>query len=133
MGLFRKKKQPAPVPVMVEVEPEKPKTYRLESNHNLTANNVKVGVPEDGLRVKDVYLWEDEKTIRGMKGNDVIFEVSSRSKAYKELLPRVRRKVNISIREREGDYGKYYRMRVDFDGTQKEYDEVIARHEAEDK
>ena len=83
---------------------------------NLTEKNIKAEVPADGhLYVRDVYLWEEDGTVKGLVGDDVIFEVTKRSKTYKELEPFFRRKSKaIALDRRTGSYGDYYRMTVIF-------------------
>lgn len=105
MGLFDKFKKKAEPADELPVEKV---TYR--NFVNLTAKNVKIAI-DDETYVEKVYLWEDDKTIKGMQGENVIFEVTSRSKAYGELKPFARRKLkHITLYKRQGDYGDYYRM-----------------------
>lgn len=113
MGLLDKIKQK----VAREPEPEVTVKWTVREYVNLTEKNVKVKVPEDGhLYVKGVYLWEEDGAVKGLVGDDVIFEVTKRSKAYKELEPYFRRKSKaIVLDRRTGDYGDYYRMGVIFD------------------
>ena len=100
-----------------ESEPEIVLEKTLREYVNLTEKNVKVDVPDDGhLYVKNVYLWEEDGTVKGLVGEDVIFEATKRSKAYKELEPFFRKKSKaISLDRRTGGYGDYYRMTVIFD------------------
>lgn len=113
MGLFSKRQtEPAP-------EPEQ--TVTVTDYVNLTAKNVKVAVPKDELYVAGVYLWEEDGLIRALKGDDVIFEVSKRSKAYKELEPFARTKLkHVVLYKRNGDYGEYYRAGFARETTHKE-------------
>lgn len=138
-GLFGKKKE-KPVPEENIHEPDEPvaeEVFRLMTEQgskyhfpekgeepdmliecwvNLTEKNVKVDVPEEGLNIKNVYMWEDEKTIRGLVGDKEIFEVTSRSKAFSELKPAGRHKAySVLFLQRSGDYGKYYRVRFRFE------------------
>lgn len=137
MGLFDglKKKAAAPVPDPIVEPAAKPDqdsedlkwhwpekgysgdTIRIVQRVNLTEKNVKVEVPgEEGLYIKGAYLWEEDGTVRALDGDDVIFEVTKRSKAYKELENYFRhRAANITIYERTGDYGKFYRANLKFD------------------
>ena len=113
MGLFdglKKKAKEAPDPEVVVEKTEREYV-------NLTEKNVKAEIPEDGhLYVRDVYIWEEAGTVKGLVGDDVIFEVTSRSKAYKTLEPFFRRKSKaIALDRRTGDYGDYYRMTVIFE------------------
>ena len=103
--------------------------WTINETFNLTEKMVKVDVPfrirvegvpleagKDYYTEKDIYLWEEDGLIRAMKGQKVIFEVTKRSKAYKEMLKYARRKASrLSIWEEVGDYGKYYRARLHFD------------------
>ena len=100
--------------------PEEDKTdglTRIVQPVNMTDKNVKVDVPDDeGLYVSGVYLWEEDGMVRGLKGDEVIFEVTKRSKAYKELEPYFKHKsAGTTIYKRHGDYGDYYRVLVKFD------------------
>ena len=119
------KADPAPKP---EIEPAELKwhwpekgytcdTVRIVQGVNLTEKNVKVEVPdENGLYVKGAYLWEEDGKVRALDGDDVIFEVTKRSKAYRELEDYFRhRTANITIYKRTGDYGDYYRANLKFD------------------
>ena len=137
MGLFDglKKKAAAPVPDPIvepaakpDQDPEDLKwhwpekgysgdTVRIVQRVNLTEKNMRVDVPEDnGLFIKGVYLWEEDGTVRALDGDDVIFEVTKRSKAYKELEDYFRhRAANITIYKRTGEYGIYYRANLKFD------------------
>ena len=137
MGLFDglKKKASDPVPeatvepvgkpdldtVMVKWHwPEKDsneETVVIADYVNLTEKNVKVEVPEEeGLYVKGVYLWEEDGLIRGLNGDDVIFEVTKRSKAYRELEQYLRHRAkSVTLYKRTGDYGPYYRTLIKFD------------------
>lgn len=83
---------------------------------NMTPKMINVPVPDtdSGLEVNSVYLWEEEKSIKGLVGDDVIFEAGSRSKAFKELLEYARCKPNVTITEKQGDYGTYYWVRLRF-------------------
>jgi len=83
---------------------------------NLPENTVKVDVPQDddGLFIKRIYLREEEGKIIGLQGDDVIFEVGKRSKAYKEMLPFARHSCSVALRIRESAYGKYYWARMKF-------------------
>ncbi len=92
-------------------------TVRIVQRVNLTEKNVKVEVPEEnGLYVKGVYLWEEDGKVRALDGDDVIFEVTKRSKSYRELEEFFRhRTANITIYKRTGDYGDYYRANLKFD------------------
>lgn len=84
-------------------------------NVNLTPKMVRTAVPdtEKGVEIKNVYLWDEEKSIKGLVGDDVIFEVGNRSKAFKELSEYTRHKWNVRITERQGDYGIYYWVRLE--------------------
>lgn len=92
-------------------------TVRIVQRVNLTEKNVKVEVPEEnGYFVKGGYLWEEDGTVRALDGDDVIFEVTKRSKAYKELEEYFRhRAANITIYKRTGEYGVFYRANLKFD------------------
>ena len=139
MGLFsRKKKEPAPEPAPVEArtprvpdpneivelggfkfyfaKPEDETDQRWTQDVNMTTKMVKVDVPEgdEGLYLKRVYLYEDGGKILGKQGDDVVFEVTKRSKAYNEMLPFVRQRAGVSIYNRDGDYGRYYNVRLKF-------------------
>ena len=132
-GLKKKAADPVPEPTakpaeIPDQEPEAIKwhwpekgysgeTVRIVQKVNLTEKNVKVDVPEeDGLFIKGCYLWEEDGTVRALDGDDVIFEVTKRSKAYKELEEYFRhRAANITIYKRTGEYGTFYRANLKFD------------------
>lgn len=90
---------------------------RIVQSVNMTEKNVKVDVPDEkGAHFSGVYLWEEDGKVRGLKGDDVIFEVTKRSKAYKELEPYFRHKsAGTTLYKRHGDYGDYYKVLVKFD------------------
>ena len=127
MGLFDKFKKAMTEPIgearKPETVPEEPRTVGLNVTTNLSEKSVKIDVPdgEEGTLVKGVYLWEDENEIRGMKGDDVIFVVNKRSKAFGELAKVVRKKSDyIVLKKCTGDYGPYYRLRVKTEVTREE-------------
>lgn len=97
-------------------KPEDKTTQGYSINVNMTEKMVKVDVPEgeEGLYISGVYLWEDEGKILGKQGENIVFEVSKRSKAYEEILPFARQKGAITIYNRTGDYGRYYRVHLRF-------------------
>lgn len=119
--------------VFLPKEGDEPDTEIYQSV-NLTEKMVKIDVPyrerredarpEEGLdyvALQNVYLWEEEGLIRGMQGDDVVFEVTKRSKSYGELLPYVRHKAKrVSIWQETSSYGKYYRARLWFDAVRAE-------------
>lgn len=115
MGIFSKKPKPAPVAAEQVVT----KTEHM----NLTVKNVKVEVSDDteGLYVPGVYIWEDDKLIRGLNGNEVLFEVGPRSKAFGQLQKYARSNVkHIQLRKREGEYGPYYDLAIAVETTHDE-------------
>lgn len=91
---------------------------------NLTEKNVKVQVTnegDDGQCFNGGYVWEGENLIQVKQGETVLFEVTPRSKAYKELAPLARKKLRyVVIKEKTSDYGKYYRARLKYDATREE-------------
>ena len=98
---------------------------------NLTEKAVLIDVPHrdregveyleegiDFLKFEDVDLWEQDGVIRGLYEGEVLFEISKRSKAYKELLRYVGRKAKkFTIWEESSAYGKYYQARLWFDAV----------------
>lgn len=120
MGLYKKREaQPAPE----QKEILKTDLVGLNVKVNLTENSVKIDVPdgEEGTLVKGVYLWEEDGIIRGLKGDQTIFEVNKRSKAYKELEPLTRKKTQyIVLKKAQSDYGIYYRLTVKMEMTREE-------------
>ena len=124
MGLFdfRKKKAPDPEPAPA-YEPKPTDTVGVTTTANLTEKAVKIEVADDdeGTLVKGVYIWEDEGVIRGLKGEEIIFEVTKRSKAYQELEHLARKKAAyIVLKKCHGDYGVYYRLKVKTEATREE-------------
>ena len=116
MGLFDKMRK-VTAEETAEMDPKQDDgMVRVNEYVNLTEKMVKVDVdPEHGTMVKGVYIWEDDEkgTIRGLIGEDVIFEVGKRSKAYGELKKLARTKTEyVNFRQRESDYGVYYRMQI---------------------
>lgn len=82
---------------------------------NLSKNNVKVKV-DDSEVIGNVYLWHEEGIVRGLRGDETIFEITNRSKAYEEIIPYIKRKAkNVTITKRTGDYGEYYRVSIKFE------------------
>ena len=120
MGLFkRKEKEPAPEERVIRPTD----LVGVGIDANLTENAVKVSVPDDeeGLLIKNVYLWQEDDTIKGLQGDKVVFEVSKRSKAYKDLEPVARKKTSyITLKKKKGDYGIYYRLRAKVEMTREE-------------
>ena len=119
MGLFRRKsKDPEPVKVETEVE-EALEVKFIEYDETwvtVTAKNLKT-TAFDGDRAyfSGGYIWEDEKLIKVRVGDEVLFEMTPRSKDFKTLQEIARRKAHdVTIYRREGEYGTYYRARVRF-------------------
>lgn len=81
---------------------------------NLTEKNVKAKIGDIAFtEFKDCYIWEEEKLLKGIQGDKVVFEITSRSKAYKELQPYARQKAEaVRINRETGDYGDYYRAHI---------------------
>lgn len=81
----------------------------------LNEKNVKCKV-KDNQSFDNVYIWEEEKSVRALIGDKILFEVTNRHKAYKELKPFFRMKARfVRFEEKEGEYGKFYKTRVMFD------------------
>lgn len=89
---------------------------------NLTEKNVKVEVPDDEkLYIKGGYIWEDEKLIKVVVGDDVIFEVTPRSKAFGKIKPYARRKLErVTLKKYQGDYGIFYVANLKIEMTREE-------------
>lgn len=132
MGLFDRLKKAATEPIGGQKkEPEKrngvadpDEIVGMTTYVNLTAKNVMVEVTnegDDGQCFNGGYVWVEDNLIQVKQGEKVLFEVTPRSKAYKELAPLARRKLRyVVIKEQDGDYGKYYRARLKYDATREE-------------
>lgn len=117
MGLFDKllgkKEEPAKAPAKAEKElPELETTWV-----NITGKQLKIPVESKAngsAYIKGGYLWEEEKLIKLLDGNnEVIFEVTPRSKTFKELQPLTRTKLwDVTVYQKQGDYGEYFRVRI---------------------
>lgn len=97
-------------------ESEDEETVEWSIGVNLTEKAVKAIVPEEtGLNLKDVDLKEEDGHIIAEKNGRVVFDVTKRSKAYKELEEVTgHRAKSMYIYGREGDYGLYYRTKLYF-------------------
>ena len=71
--------------------------------------------PLDDDMFYNVQLKKNGDKITATKGNETIFEVDKRSKAYKEIEPYTGHKAHfITIKQKEGQYGTFYRVRLVF-------------------
>lgn len=137
MGLFDafKKKKETTVPDVVVinnteyVEDERFKN-RYFSEINLTEKNVKVEFDEDEKLFKGTcYLQSMNGNIQACVEGKLIFEVSKRSKAYKELEPFIDRNVwYIVLTKKHGDYGLWYRALIKHQLSKEEAQEILKKY-----
>ena len=128
MGLFDKLfKKKEEVPVQEEV----PEMFqnRFYQDFNLTEKNVKIEFEEEEKVIKH-YCFLQEKDGKIQFGGELftlIFEVTSRSKVYKELKPFVGQEAwYLILRKRKGDYGLYYRATIKYKISKEEGEEILA-------
>lgn len=82
---------------------------------NLSEKAVRIYVPADGIRINNVYIERDDKAIRGIEGDTLIFETNNRSKAYNELGELANHSASsVFISKRDGERGTYYRTYIKF-------------------
>lgn len=82
---------------------------------SLSEKYVKIPVAEQEI-VEKVYLWHEENLIRGVVGDDTIFEITNRCKDYPDVLPFAKRKAKTAtITRREGQYGTFYKVSLKFE------------------
>ena len=82
---------------------------------NLTQRAVKVYVPHSGLPVKGGYLELSDDLIRLIDVDTVIFEITPKSKAFKELEPYANSKTEqVYFQRKESEHGQYYKAEVRF-------------------
>ncbi len=120
IGEARKKEEPAEKPAW---EPKPTDLLNVTTTANISEKSVKIEVPDDndGVTIESVYFWEDEGVIRGLKGDEVIFEVTKRSNAFDDLRKFARKKVkSVILIKCDGDYGTYYRLKVKWEITREE-------------
>lgn len=128
MGLFDKFKKAMTEPIGAarkepEREPEPKALYNATTTVNIPERSVKIEVPDDneGATIDGVYFWEGEGVMRGLKGDEVIFEVTKRSKAFDDLQKLARKKVkSVTLLKCSGDYGPYYRLKIRREVTREE-------------
>lgn len=113
---FRKMSQLDPNGTFHFPESEDEETVEWSIGVNLTEKAVKTIVPEEtGLNLKDVDLKEEDGHIIAEKNGRVLFDVTKRSKAYKELEEVTgHRAKSVYIYGQQGDYGLYYRAKLYF-------------------
>lgn len=112
MGLFDKLKKES------KEEPVEVSRYKQEWVNVTSASYKDAGaIREDGSAYySGVRISENDGKIVGSQGKTVIFEVTKRSKAYKEIEPfKGRIAHDVVLYETNGDYGKYYKMRIRFE------------------
>lgn len=135
MGLFdvfRRKETPPAVTaenITPVVEDERFKN-RFYQDVNLTEKNVKVEFDEDEKLIKGTcYLQAAHNNIQMYQEGNLIFEVSKRSKAYKELEPFVGQNVwYVVLKKRKGDYGLYYQAMIKHKLSNEEAQEILSKH-----
>ena len=105
MGLFDGLKKKA-VP-----EPEVEATPKEIVWVNISKSAIRTDITDDeeGSYFKGCHLWQEGNKIRAFQEGTLLFEVTDKSKAYKELEPLVGEQLErITIRKKDGDYGVYY-------------------------
>jgi len=97
---------------------------------NLTEKNVKIEFDEDEKLIKGTcYLQSVDGKIQMYETADLIFEVTKRSKAYKELEPFVNQNVwYVVLKKQQGDYGLYYRATIKHKLSKTEAEEILNKH-----
>jgi len=116
MGIFNKKKAEEP-------RYEAAQEPKIESEEeivsvNLTDKMVKAELDENNAYLDRGYIKEEDGRLRIVSRGIVIAEVTTRSKAFKELEPyKGRGATSISIDAKQGDYGVYYRVRLKYEST----------------
>ena len=112
-GAFKKKAEPEPEP---KQEPQTLTWTQYEELWvSLTDKNLKVQkFDQDGKEYfQGGYIWEDEKSISLKIGDQVIFEMTPRSKSYAELKEWSRKKLHdVKVVAMEGEHGTYFRARL---------------------
>ena len=105
MGLFDSlKKKAAPE---VETAPEQKEILWVNISRSAMRTDIADG--DDGSYFKGCHLWQEGNKIRAFQEGTLLFEVTDKSKAYKELEPLVGKQLErITIRKKTGDYGVYY-------------------------
>lgn len=117
MGLFDKFKKAMTEPIgqarkkdtTPAWEPKPTDLMNVTTSVNIPGRSVKIDVPDDndGATIEGVYFWEDDGVIRGLKGDEVIFEVTKRCNAFDDLRKFARKKVkSVILIKCDGDYGK---------------------------
>lgn len=80
----------------------------------MSESNVKSAVA-DMQTFEEVGIQGDGKKIRAVSGENVLFEVTSRHKAFPKLEPFVGINARfVRFEEKEGEHGKFYKVRVVF-------------------
>lgn len=131
MGLFDKFKKAMTEPIgqarkkdaTPAWEPKPTDLMNVTTSVNIPGRSVKIDVPDDndGATIEGVYFWEDDGVIRGLKGDEVIFEVTKRCNAFDDLRKFARKKVkSVILIKCDGDYGTYYRLKVKWEITREE-------------
>ena len=90
---------------------------------NISGSAIRVEVPDgdEGAYYKGGHLWKEGNKLRAFQGDTLLFEITSRSKAFDELDEFVGKELrHIIIRKRRSDYGIYYGVAI---GTKLSADE----------
>lgn len=112
MGLFDKKKAVQPEPVKQQIETFTEEEYLRV---NLTDKMLRVELEADDGFIRTVEIKEAGDRIRLVSGRIIIAEVTKRSKAYKELAPRLGEIADsMTIKTKTGDYGDYFQIKLKF-------------------
>ena len=120
MGLFSKKGTASEPKAPDNVQNQKWNTREEEETVwvNLSDKMLRIEMVDEYARLKDVVISDEGDRIRLAHQGILIAEVTKRGKAYKELEPYVgKMAVSMTVSAKEGDYGPYYRMRLEFKNT----------------
>lgn len=116
MGIFNKKK--GDEPKIEAVQEPKVETEEKIVFVNLSDKMVKVELDGDHAYLKWCDIKEEDGRLRIVSNGIVIAEVTTRSKAFKELEPYKGKSMDsIAIDAKQGDYGVYYRVRLKYETT----------------
>ena len=127
-GLFKKKtSQDVEVKNFTPVVEDERFKDRFYQEVNLTEKNVKVEFEEDEKLIKGTcYLQTANGKIQMYETDNLIFEVTKRSKTFKELEPFINQNVwYVVLKKQQGDYGPYYRALIKHKLSKEEAQEIL--------
>ena len=124
MALFGKKKN-AGVPEQPPVAKTPAKSVREIADYihvNIAESMMKVELVDDGAYLLDCGISGDDKHIIIELGGILIADISNKTKAFKELKDKIGCGAkSVTITPAEGDYGKYYKVKLKFVMTEITY------------